>query len=91
MICPKMTRNSMGYHKKVIKKGVFGEFSKIKEELEELEDAIEQDVLIMQMVELSDLFGAIREFAQVKFNLNIDQLEKMADLTESAFKDGTRK
>jgi hypothetical protein len=28
----------MGYHKKKINKGIFGESSKIREELEELED-----------------------------------------------------
>jgi hypothetical protein len=32
----------MGYHKRVIAKGTFGEASKIREELEEYEDAMEQ-------------------------------------------------
>jgi hypothetical protein len=32
----------MGYHKRVICKGVFGEFSKVQEEFEELLDAKDQ-------------------------------------------------
>ncbi len=32
----------MGYHKKEIKKGVLGEYSKIKEEFKELTDAVDQ-------------------------------------------------
>ena len=33
----------MAYHKRKIKKGQFGEFSKIEEEIEELFDAVDQE------------------------------------------------
>lgn len=53
----------VGYHTREIARGKFGEVSKIREELEELEDAEKQGVRIMVMVELGDLYGAIRGFA----------------------------
>lgn len=80
----------MGYHKNKIKKGVLGELSKIQEELDELKDAEEQGVKILIHCELSDLYGAIREYAN-KFGLSMDDLKQMSDLTESAFRDGQRK
>ena len=80
----------MGYHKTKIEKGVIGEFSKIKEEFDELTDANEQKCTILEMVELCDLLGAIEEYVK-KYNLTIEDLIQMKDLTKSAFKDGTRK
>lgn len=79
----------MGYHKRKIVKGVYGHVSKIREELEELEDSEEQGVTIMAMVELADLYGAIRAYAKT-LGLGMEDLEKMADRTEEAFRDGTR-
>jgi phosphoribosyl-ATP pyrophosphohydrolase len=79
----------MGYHKIQIPKGEVGEISKIKEELLELVDAEEQDDKIMVICELSDLIGAIEEYAK-KFNVTIDDLKKFSDKTKSAFIDGTR-
>lgn len=80
----------MGYHINKIEKGEFGEFSKIKEEFLEAEDAIFQGNHIMVMVELSDLLGAIEEYCK-KFNLSLDDLLRMKDATKRAFIDGTRK
>jgi hypothetical protein len=80
----------MGYHARKIDKGVYGQVSKIREELEELEDAEHQGVSIMSMCELADLYGAIRAFAKQKYNLSMEDLQKMADRTEEAFRDGTR-
>lgn len=79
----------MGYHKRSIVKGVLGETSKIREELEELEDAEEQGAKIMIMCELSDVYGALRLVAR-RYHLSMADLEKMADLTAEAFRDGTR-
>lgn len=79
----------MGYHKRKITLGVYGEISKIREELEELEDAAEQGVKIMMMAELSDLYGALEAYAE-KFDLTIDDLRRMNDRTKEAFRDGTR-
>lgn len=80
----------MGYHKAKIEKGIIGHFSKIKEEFEELDDAINQGAKIMIQCELADLYGAIKWYA-ANFGLSMSDLEEMNDLTESAFKDGSRK
>lgn len=81
---------SMGYHTRDIEKGVFGEFSKIEEEWEELQDARLQKAKVLEICELADLYGAIREYLK-GHNLTMQDIEQMADLTESAFKEGKRK
>ncbi len=78
-----------GYHKKEIKKGVFGEFSKIEEEFLECKDAIEQNNPIMLLCELSDMIGAIDEFVK-KYNLSIEDVIQMSQATQRAFKSGHR-
>lgn len=80
----------MGYHKTEIEKGIFGEFSKIKEEFLEAQDALEQNNHIMLLVELSDLLGAIDAYVK-QFNLSIEDLIIMKNATKSAFEDGSRK
>jgi hypothetical protein len=79
----------MGYHKKEIRKGKLGEFSKIQEEMEELEDAVSQNIPPLIICELCDMLGAIELYAQ-KWNLSLDDLIKMKDLTKSAFIEGKR-
>ncbi|NJO48259.1 MAG: hypothetical protein HC840_00925 [Leptolyngbyaceae cyanobacterium RM2_2_4] len=56
-----------GYHLKEIKKGQPGELSKIQEELDEAFDAEDQGVKIMLAVELSDLIGAVEQYAEQSF------------------------
>ncbi len=80
----------MGYHKTIIKKGVLGEFSKIKEEFDELTDAFEQGDKILQLCELSDLLGAIEEYSESKLNMSLNDLIKFSDKTKSAFKENKR-
>ena len=80
----------MGYHKREILRGEFGEFSKIQEEFEELEDALEQGNPIMALCEMADMIGAIEAFA-LKWNIALIQLIEMKDATARAFADGTRK
>lgn len=80
----------MGYHNKIIPKGVLGEFSKIREEFLEAEDAIEQNNKVMILIELSDLLGAIEQYT-VKYNITLEDLIVMKDATKRAFKDGSRK
>lgn len=80
----------MGYHKKIISKGIYGEFSKIKEELQELEDAFEQNDKILQMCELTDLIGAIEGYAQKYFYLTLGDLKKFSDKTKNAFRENKR-
>lgn len=82
----------MGYHLRKIKTiGIYGEISKIKEELEELEEALEQDNKILAMCEIADLYGAVEEFAARYYNLGMSDIAKMSDSTKRAFRDGSRK
>ena len=80
----------MGYHKKEIQKGVLGEFSKIKEEFDELSDAFEQEDKILQLCELTDLVGAIESYVENKFNLTLEDLVTFSNKTKSAFKEKKR-
>ncbi len=79
-----------GYHVRKIRKGVLGEISKVREELEEYEDAIEQGIHIMADCELADLYGALEAVADCR-GYTMDDLAAMSDATKRAFKDGTRK
>ncbi len=79
----------MGYHKVEIEKGVLGEFSKIREEFEELSDAVNQGDNILILCELSDMYGAMEEYLK-KWNLNMNALEVFSNKTKSAFRDGKR-
>lgn len=80
----------MGYHTKDIEKGIIGEFSKIKEEFEEAEDAFKQNDSILTICELSDMVGAIEEYIK-RWNLDLISLKQFSDKTKSAFKEGKRK
>jgi hypothetical protein len=57
-----MKTENPGYHVNVIDKGVYGQFSKVAEEFQEVQDAWEQNCSIMALVELSDLLGAMEAF-----------------------------
>lgn len=84
--------NKPGYHINKIPKGTLGESSKILEEVLELQDAEEQDCKIMQLVELSDLIGAIEEYLRKKFHtVTLQDLIKMSSVTRRAFVNGYRK
>lgn len=80
----------MGYHNKVITKGELGEFSKIREEFEELSDAHEQGAKILELCELADLYGAMELYLENQFHLSMEDIKKMKELTSSAFKQGER-
>lgn len=81
----------MGYHKVNIEKGVLGEYSKIIEEINELEDAASQNAKVLVICELCDLIGAIEAFAEKQFNLTLDDLIKMKEMTKESFMEGKRK
>ena len=81
----------MGYHTKKIKKGDLGHASKIREEYEEFVDAYEQGNPVMELVELSDLLGAIEAYALNHYDIELSDLIKMTQATKSAFQDGSRK
>jgi NTP pyrophosphatase (non-canonical NTP hydrolase) len=79
----------MAYHKIEIEKGTLGEFSKIKEEFQELEDAVSQNHPVLEICELCDLIGAIEMYAN-KFNLSLKDLIKMKESNKNAFLSGKR-
>lgn len=81
----------MGYHIREITKGSFGDFSKIQEEWEELLDAHEQGGKILELVELSDLYGAIEGYLQSKYGMTMIDIKQMSEMTSSAFREGKRK
>lgn len=80
---------NMGYHLSKIERGTFGEFSKIKEEFLEAEDALSQGNKVMELIELSDLIGAIEAYCS-KYNITLQDLITMKEATGRAFSDGTR-
>lgn len=61
------------WHTKDITKGVYGELSKIQEELDEAFDAQEQGQDLMLLIELSDMIGAIEGVSQ-RYGMSIEQL-----------------
>ena len=81
---------SAGYHVRPIAKGVYGEPSKIREELEELEDALEQGNRIMALVELSDLYGALKAVAE-NLGATMSEVRIMAEKTSEVFRKGGRR
>jgi len=80
----------MSYHLNKIPKGIIGEFSKVEEEFNELKDGVFQNDKILIICELTDLLGAIEEYAK-KFGLTLEDLIKFSNKTKKAFKEGSRK
>lgn len=80
----------MGYHLKEITKGVYGELSKVREELEEAEDGLQQNNKILVLVELSDLYGALEEYVHKHHGITMEDLKIMSDATKRAFGSGRR-
>lgn len=87
-----MQKPKYGYHKANIPKGQNGEVSKIREELLELEDSIEQSNPIMALNELADLYGAIELYLE-KYHpqIKMDDLKTMSAATRRSFEIGHRK
>ena len=80
-----------GYHLENIQKGELGEVSKIREEVEELIDAWNQNARVMQLVEMSDLVGAMEEFLRKHHpGYSFDDLRMMKNITARAFLNGHR-
>ena len=80
-----------GYHLATIERGELGEVSKIREELDELVDAVAQDCRIMQLVEASDLIGALEAFITRHHpGFSLDDLTTMHRITSRAFRNGRR-
>lgn len=80
-----------GYHLTAITKGVLGEISKIEEEVAELIDARQQGVKVMELVELSDLIGAIEAYLDQRHpGTTLTDLIAMSEVTKRAFRNGRR-
>ena len=69
----------MPFHKKNITKGIYGELSKIQEELDEAFEAQEQNQELMLLIELSDIIGAV-EGVSKKYGFTIEQLLQFSRL-----------
>lgn len=67
-----MTNDKPGYHLGIIDKGTYGEFSKVAEEFQEVQDAFAQGCKIMALVELSDMLGAMEAF-YTDFQRHVEQ------------------
>lgn len=82
-----------GYHIDDIPKSKFGSFEKIKEELMELIDSNKQGIKLMELLELSDLIGAIEGYVDKEYfgKITINDLIKMNEVTKRAFISGRRK
>lgn len=87
-----MSDSNAGYHIAVIPKGELGEFTKVLEEFNELQDALDQGSKVMALVELSDMMGAIQAYLDNHFpGFTIDDLKKFSNITKRAFENGHRK
>jgi len=80
----------MSYHLREIPRGTFGSHSKITEEYHEFMDAVEQQSPVLQLVELSDLIGAIEAYAEGTWNITLLELIMMKNATKRAFTSGVR-
>jgi hypothetical protein len=84
-------KKNAGYHLRSIEKGVLGEASKVREEIEEFIDAEKQGVSIMSLVELSDAVGAMSAFLERHHpSISIHDLCEMSRVTRRAFANGHR-
>jgi phosphoribosyl-ATP pyrophosphohydrolase len=66
------------FHKTAIKKGEYGELSKIREELDEAYDAQDQGDKVMLLIELSDIIGAIEGVSKKYYGMNVEDLLKFS-------------
>lgn len=78
------------YHTVHIPKGVYGEHTKILEEVLEFQDALKQDNPILVLCELADLVGAIGGYVEKHHNITLEDIIKMTKLNRKAFEDGHR-
>lgn len=56
-------------HTRKIKKGKLGHYSKIREEFEEFRDAHKQGIALFEIIELSDLLGAIIHYTWTQYRI----------------------
>jgi len=82
----------MSYHKNKIPQGVYGESSKILEEVHELIDSEEQGNKLMAVNELADIVGAVNGYLNKHCpSFTLADLITMNEATSRAFASGHRK
>ena len=69
----------MGFHEATIHKGEYGQLSKIREELEEAEDAEARGQMLMLRIELSDILGAVKGVSD-RLGMDFNELLVFAEL-----------
>lgn len=80
-----------GYHLVDIPRGDLGELSKLREELAELQDAMDQGSKVMMAVEAADLVGALKLFLERHLpGTTLADLETFSEITKRAFINGRR-
>lgn len=82
--------SEVGYHHKKICKGELGKPSKIQEELDELNDALEYGNKILALCEVADLYGALEAVAE-SLGVTMLEVKRMSEATKRAFRVGERK
>lgn len=85
------SQTKKGYHNTIIPRGKLNTSSKILEEVYELIDSEQQGNKIMALCELSDIIAAIKMYVEVNHSdITLNDLIKMAEVTDDAFKSGRR-
>lgn len=92
MVNPAPNTLEIGYHLTETPKGIVGDVSKITEEVSELVDAAAQGVKIMELVELSDIYGAMELYLESHHpGTKMADLAAMSFVTRRAFTNGRRR
>lgn len=78
-------KDEFSWHKSKIKKGTYGEFSKIEEEIMEAKDALDQNNHLMFLIELSDTIGAIEGLVN-KYGLDFNDIKNFSDKVKESKK-----
>ncbi|MCA9477753.1 MAG: hypothetical protein KC535_01245 [Nanoarchaeota archaeon] len=82
-----LSKKPKGYHLQDIAKHAIGTFEKIKEEIQEGQDALTQKNKIMNLIELSDTIGAIEQYLEKTYGstITLEDVLTMKDATKRAF------
>lgn len=77
--------NTFSWHNRKIKKGTYGELSKVEEELDEAREALEQGNKLMFLIELSDVIGAVEGIIE-QHGLSLNDLIKFSNKVKESKK-----
>jgi len=79
-----------GYHLRDLPRSPHGSAGKVVEEALELAEAVEQGASIMALCECADVVSALRGYLRAEHGESFEDVVKMADVTERAFRSGRR-